>query len=471
MRSTNPPHPALFLGSLAFLAAGWLSVPAQADAAPEAPPAPPPIASSAGAPAAAAPASSGDLGAPSGPKRALPPPQERANTCAVCHATLGDATLRSPAKECAGSAHRDDRLSCVGCHKGDPRDPTVGAHSKAAGFAPHPAEAEIAGICGGCHSDAGFMRRMNGRLHIGQEALFRLSVHGRLSGAGDPSAPNCAVCHGTHKILSPSSPVSPVNRLNVAKLCSGCHSDAARMSKYGARTDQFAKWEKSVHGQAFEKGNLRAPTCIGCHGAHSSAPPDSSTLAHVCGRCHETEATFFEQSAHSPAFRKRGIAQCVACHGNHDVAPASPMLVGTTPEASCMKCHEKDDRPRQVADAIATQLGGARERADAARAAVERARERGLSVAGATYALGQVSTSEQKLRGTVHTLDPNRLAAGVEEIDRAIAETKRLVAEAERQRNLELRDYYVALGLASLLLVSLLLKARQLERRRRTGAS
>ena len=47
------------------------------------------------------------------------------------------------------------------------------------------------------------------------------------------AAPNCAVCHGKHNVLSPSSPLSPVNRLNVAKLCSGCHSDPARMGKGG----------------------------------------------------------------------------------------------------------------------------------------------------------------------------------------------------------------------------------------------
>ena len=51
------------------------------------------------------------------------------------------ATRRSPTRSCAApardfatSVHRDERIGCVGCHKGDPRDPTVGAHSEGSGF-------------------------------------------------------------------------------------------------------------------------------------------------------------------------------------------------------------------------------------------------------------------------------------------------------------------------------------------------
>ncbi|HEX7602951.1 MAG TPA: cytochrome c3 family protein [Polyangiaceae bacterium] len=399
--------------------------------------------------------------------RALPSPIDATNTCAACHSTLTDAKLRAPAKEFSSSVHRDDRIGCVGCHGGDARDPTAGAHSKAMGFRPHPTSAEVPGICGGCHSDAGFMRRLNGRLGVGQAALYGLSLHGRLNAAGDPMAPNCATCHGKHDILPPASPKAPVNRANVAKLCSGCHADAKLMSKYDIATDQFSKWQKSVHGEAFAKGNPNAPTCTGCHGAHASAPPDASSVAHACGRCHQDEMGFFEQSVHSQGFRKRGIAQCVACHSNHDVAPASPQLVGTTSEAACMKCHSNDEKPRKVADDIAALLRGARDRAAEARAAVARAHDLGLHVPGAAYSLQQVTTAELKVRGVVHTLDPARVETSVSEINSAVDATLKQVADAEKVRSLERRDYFIALALASLLFVTLALKALELERRRR----
>jgi len=397
----------------------------------------------------------------------LPSPTEATNTCASCHSTLTDATLRTPAKEFLHSAHRDERIGCVGCHKGDPRDPTVGAHSPSTGFIPHPTHAEVPRICGGCHSDAAFIRLINGRLSVGQAALFNLSLHGKLTSAGDPAAPDCSTCHGKHDLEPPSSPLSPVNRANVAKLCSGCHADKERMSKYDIRTDQFEKWQKSAHGQAFLAGNQNAPTCTGCHGAHASTPPDAASVAHACGRCHEQEMQLFEQSPHSQGFRKRGLAQCVACHGNHDVARASALMVGVGPDSTCMKCHSHDDKPRQVASDISDLLRDARERAAEARGAVAGATAAGLRVAGADYALDQVSTAEQKVRGVVHTLDPARVQAVVADIDSAVDATLTLVSNAEEARSRERRGYYVALALAGLLLVTLALKTVQLDRRRR----
>jgi hypothetical protein len=390
------------------------------------------------------------------------------NTCASCHGSLTDPKLRAPVKEFNTSAHRDDRIGCVGCHKGDPRDPTAGAHGKSTGFEGHPTHSEVPNICGGCHSDANFMRRINGRIPVGQQALFTISLHGKLTATGDGDAPDCSTCHGKHNVTSPTSPTSPVNRANVAKLCGGCHADQKRMAKYDLRTDQLDKWQKSVHGEAFRKGNPNAPTCTGCHGAHSAAPPDSASVAHACGRCHEEEMGFFEQSPHSKGFRQRGLAQCVACHSNHDVAPATASMVGTTSESTCMKCHSKDEKPRQVADELAALLKGARDRATEARASVQRARDAGLHVPGASYALDRVSTAELKLRGVIHTLDPKRLEARVADVDAAVDDALKQVADAERSRRNERRGYYVALALAGLLFTMLALKAWQLDRRRRS---
>ena len=403
--------------------------------------------------------------------RTLPSPIEGSNTCASCHATLTDPKLRAAAKDFSGSVHRDERIGCVGCHNGDPRDPTAGAHDKASGFEAHPSHAEVSVICGRCHSDAVLMRRINGRIPVGQAALFQLSIHGRLSAAGDTRAPNCAACHGTHAIVPPSSPLSPVNRWNVARVCGGCHGDAKPVAKGDLSGGAFGKWSKSVHGEAFRKGNANAPTCTGCHGAHSAAPSDAASVGRACGRCHEEEMGFFEQSPHSKAFRQRGLAACVVCHGNHDIAPATALLVGTSPDATCMRCHGNDDKPRKVADDISKLLRGTAARAADARAEIARAQAAGLQVRGASYALDRVATSELKLRGVVHTLDAARVEERVAEVDRAIADTLRRVAETERTRKVERRGYRIALTLAGLLFVMLVLKAWQLDIRRRRGAS
>jgi len=445
VRSPSPLLLALFAGLLVLLGV----LPSALAVQPDQPPAP-------------AASSSGGLGS-----RALPAPTDATNTCASCHGTLTDNKLRTPTKEYLHSVHRDERIGCVGCHKGDPRDPTVGAHSPSTGFIPHPTHAEVPQICGGCHSDAAYIRRINSRLPVGQLALYSLSLHGKLTSAGDTAAPDCSTCHGKHDLQPPASPLSPVNRANVAKLCSGCHASKDRMSKYDIRTDQFDKWTKSVHGQAFAAGNPNAPTCTGCHGAHASTPPDASSVARACGRCHEQEMQLFEQSPHSAGFRKRGLAQCVACHSNHDVARASANMVGIGPDATCMKCHNHDDKPKQVASDISDLLRSSRERAAEARDAVARATAAGLRVAGAAYSLDQVATAEQKIRAIVHTLDPARVQSMVDDIDKSVTETLTLVANAEKARKEERRGYYTALALAGLLLITLALKTLQLDRRHR----
>jgi len=448
VRSPNPLHLLTVLAGLLALSA----IPPAAMAA---------VPRGTAAPAAAGSASSG-LGS-----RTLPSPIDATNTCASCHGMLTDDRLRTPSREFLHSAHRDERIGCVGCHKGDPRDPTVSAHAPSTGFVPHPTHTEIPQLCGGCHNDAAFVRRFDSRLPVGQATLFNLSLHGKLTAAGDGPAPDCSTCHGKHDIQSPSSPLSPVNRANVATLCSGCHADKQRMSKYDIRIDQFDKWQKSVHGEAFLAGNAGAPTCTGCHGAHASNPPDASSVARACRRCHEDEMQLFEQSPHSQGFRKRGLGQCVVCHGSHDVPRASALMVGVGPDAVCTKCHSHDEKPRQVASDISVLLRGASERAAEARSAVARATAAGLRVAGAAYALDQVATTEMRVRDVVHTLDPARVQALVADIDRSVAETLTLVSNAEHARRAERRGYYVALALAALLLVTLTLKALQLDRRRR----
>jgi hypothetical protein len=242
------------------------------------------------------------------------------------------------------------------------------------------------------------------------------------------------------------------------------------MAKYDMPTDQVAKWEGSVHGAAFKKGNANAPTCTGCHGAHGAPPPEASSVARACGRCHDDEMKYFEQSPHSKGFRRRGLAECAVCHGNHDITSPTALMVGTTPDATCMKCHSADDRPRRIAEETSSMLRGARARAEAARASVRHAATAGLHVGGASFALDRIATAELQLRGVVHTLDPARLVEPIAAVDAAVAEAEKLVGDAERVRRTERRGYYVALALAAALFVSLVLKSIEIERARRRSA-
>jgi len=424
----------------------------------------------AGAAAPAAAPAPADAGAPSAADAGRKLPEEEPNTCASCHATLPEAELHEPARKYRSSVHRDDRIGCVGCHKGDPRDPTVSAHNVAGGFTPRPKHENISKICGSCHENVAFVRRFRGDLNVDQKPQYDSSLHGRLANAGDPGAPSCTSCHGVHDIQPASSLESPVHRTNVSDLCGKCHADAAKMKPYKIKTDQLAGWQRSSHAVAFAAGNPKAPTCIGCHGPHASLPPVASTAGRVCGHCHEAELEQFTQSPHTKPFDRLGLAECTPCHGNHDVVRTS-WLAGFAADSACGRCHARDEKPKKVIAAISEVLKRARERGEKASTRVAAARAQGLPVAQASFSVNAITSAELKLRTMVHSLDLKRLEGPAQEVDIAADQVEAIVVNAERTRQLRHRGYYAALGIALLLFLLLIGKAFQLDRRRRRGAA
>jgi hypothetical protein len=395
-------------------------------------------------------------------------PAAHANTCATCHASLPEAKLRIPAEQHAKSVHRDPRIGYTGCHNGDPEDPTVRAHA-APGFVPRPARDTLAGICGGCHADARFVREINPKLQVDQKTLYELSLHAKLSGAGDKNAPSCADCHGIHEIARVGALTTPVNKKNVADLCGKCHADRDKMKSYEIPTDQVAKWKRSRHAEAFADGEGSAPTCTGCHGPHAGAAAAGSTT-HVCGTCHEEQLKFVRQSPHAKPFEQLGLSECTPCHDKHEVA-ATSWLAGIAPDSACSSCHTRDEKVRLAAEEIAAVLREVRTTADEAREALEDAKRAGLFVRGAGPALDELKTQELKLRTLVHTVDKNQLRVVANAASVAAKQATALAEQARQERRMERRGYYLALGISLLLLLLLSLKVLELARRRRGSAA
>jgi predicted CXXCH cytochrome family protein len=397
-----------------------------------------------------------------------PPPREvfeiDTNTCVTCHSSQPEPKYSTPAKQFVTSVHADDRIGCVGCHKGDPRDPTVRAHDREGGFTSKPSEQGIVTICGGCHSDAPFIRRFNARLRTDQGDLFPLSLHGKLATAGDPNAPTCATCHGYHDVVAVSSLLAPTHPRNVANLCARCHENPALMNSYGLPINEKAKWQRSAHARALLGGNPQAPSCTGCHGPHSATPPRATTVGRVCGQCHPDQLEAFRQSPHSKAYRKLGLSECVPCHDPHEARRSSWDI--NSSEFVCNRCHAKDAVPRQVAAELSRIVTTARARLDRAKARYEALKAQGINVHGAQYSLDQLDTEQQKLSITLHSLNPGRLRLPMAAVIEAADRSEKLISAAQRERQMRRRGYFVALGLAVLLLLLLVAKSVQLARQR-----
>jgi hypothetical protein len=298
------------------------------------------------------------LSAPPVPARAA---EEAPDSCVACHGRLG-GRLGPPAREFAGSVHREAGLTCVSCHGGDPSLPAEESMSPAHGFRGKPGTRQIPEFCARCHSNISMMRQYN--LRTDQLAEYRTSIHGRrLYEKNDTNVAVCTSCHGRHGIRRKSDPLSPVFHTNVPKMCGGCHSDVERMKPYRLPTDQLANFEKGVHGQILSgkipgKNASRAPNCATCHGVHGAAPPGVREVSNVCGSCHGAVIGYFRESPHFKAVQEVGEPKCVTCHGNHsNRKPTLKVFSGTGP-GECGSCHEAKGRALEFAGNVRKLLEG-----------------------------------------------------------------------------------------------------------------
>ncbi len=369
------------------------------------------------------------LPGPPAPTPIAHPSDGKSNTCLDCHASLNDKQ-RAITDTWQKSIHAAGGIGCADCHGGDPTsDQITVAMSDKAGFKGIPSRDETVGLCGGCHSNAEMMRPYS--LPTDQYSKYWTSIHGqRLLAADDTKVAICIDCHGSHGIKKASDPTAEVYPLNVPATCSRCHSDAALMEPYGIPTDQYATYEKSVHGKALlEKKDIRAPSCASCHGSHSAKPPLSSEVVDVCGKCHTATQALYLQSRHAEL--QTAAPKCWTCHGTHDVAPPSERLFfhDTPPDYQCTTCHQPPDmtlklnveqfanesdrrcdtchHPQSLiysqVEAIAGALGGASDAGANAEDKISKARGYGMIVQDAEVALTEAKTAYIQAQAAVHT--------------------------------------------------------------------
>jgi len=164
-------------------------------------------------------------------------------------------------------------------------------------------------------------------LYISPEALS-VSVHNKVG-------IECNACH-TEIQTYPHPPLEYQNKRELARAlyqsCQKCHSD------------NYDKARDSMHAQAAEAGNLDAPICTDCHGAHDVKDP-AQPRAHVstiCGQCHTAIFADYRQSVHGDALIEQSnpdVPVCTDCHGVHNIQdPRTEQFRVHSPDL-CASCH------------------------------------------------------------------------------------------------------------------------------------
>lgn len=394
------------------------------------------------------------------------------DNCAACHVRIGDARLKQPAKDYAEDIHRVNGFGCVACHGGDETEAGLEAMNPAKGYIGKPGRKQVVQVCGRCHSDAAFMKRYNPALRVDQVTEYATSVHGRrLRDADDPKVATCVSCHPAHSIRPPSDSKSSVHPLRVADTCGRCHADGKYMEGRRVRTDQLAKYQKSVHWKAMSvKGDLSAPTCNDCHGNHSASPPGVTWVGNVCGQCHTVMADLFRKSVHAKAFIEMGTPGCATCHDNHAIREPSDAMLGLGTGAVCATCHAANDKGGQTAVEMRALIDSLAARNDKARTILGQAEHAGMEVSQAQFDLNGAKDALVKARAAVHafTIDAvkKETEPGLAISDKAYARGVRALDELRFRR----RGLGVSLVIILAVIAGLVLKIRQVDRRRTVEA-
>lgn len=145
----------------------------------------------------------------------------------------------------------------------------------------------------------------------------------------------CQACH-TDITTYPHPPLEYTSHRELSRAyylaCQKCHAA------------NYDKTQDSIHARVAEEGNLDAPVCTDCHGAHDVQPPDQprSLISFTCGQCHTAIFDDYRNSVHGIDLIEEDnpdVPVCTDCHGVHDIQdPRTALFVAESPEL-CAGCH------------------------------------------------------------------------------------------------------------------------------------
>ncbi len=252
--------------------------------------------------------------------------------CAACHGDGPRAGRRQPgvpppfnAPALRASPHAS--IECNNCHMD-----LIGVEY------PH-AEKLQSVDCGICHSD--------------QQTQFEQSLHGRAVQRGDPLAPTCKFCHGTHNVRRASDAGSPISTMEIPRLCGQCHREGTPVSETRRihQDNILNNYMDSIHGEGlFRKGLTVTAVCTSCHTSHFVLPhtdPRSSIskqrIAQTCTQCHSQIEAVHQQVIRGELWEKQPhlIPACVDCHEPHKIRKV--FYTEGMADRDCMKCHGNPD--------------------------------------------------------------------------------------------------------------------------------
>ncbi len=275
----------------------------------------------------------------------IPHPLEGRDDCLACHGTGAAGAPRVPASH-AGRTSDTCRL----CHQ-----PAASTQAEAPQILPtqipHPTVLPNQDSCVTCHTNldaklAGPVQEWESSIHS-QRGVTCADCHG-----GDANATDKAAAHAASANF-----IGTPKTVDIPALCAGCHARVDLMRQYDLPTDQWAKYQQSIHGKKLAQGDTNVATCFVCHDGHATKQVTDPS-AHVyplnvpalCGSCHSNielikpyniptnQYELYVKSVHGIALLEKQdlrAPSCATCHGTHGAAPPGFEEVANV----CGGCH------------------------------------------------------------------------------------------------------------------------------------
>ncbi len=185
--------------------------------------------------------------------------------------------------------------------------------------------------CMSCHQQNLSMKFRNEEVLSLQVDLSVLesSVHNKL---------RCSDCHYGY-----SSEEHPEKRFRTRRDYIIASSESCRRCHF----DNYTKTLDSVHYSLLNQGNLNAPVCNDCHGAHQIAHISHGVKGGLittqrCRRCHEGIYETYAKSVHGNALineQNQDVPICIDCHTAHDIQNPMTLEYHEKIPQMCGNCH------------------------------------------------------------------------------------------------------------------------------------
>ncbi len=199
-----------------------------------------------------------------------------------------------------------------------------------------PPAQETEEYCLSCHNNPGLQMTLPGgeilSLYV-SPAVIAKSVH-------SPLGIECRACHTDLTTYPhPNLPIDIQTRRDLTRSfylsCKKCH------------TQNYAKTLDSMHAKVANAGNLEAPVCTDCHGAHDVTIPDEprTRVSTTCSKCHQDIFEQYKSSVHGAALigeNNPDVPVCTDCHGVHNIQDPRTSLFRINSPDLCASCHANE---------------------------------------------------------------------------------------------------------------------------------